>query len=82
MPRFGDAGLPRLRGLLFVVFFDLCEDLVAPVETVRRDAVTQMRFTRGRIDRQRRGSQFVVRATHTTPCGCLATLLYSHFILR
>ena len=39
--------------LFFVDFFGLLDNLFATIKTIRCNAVSQVRFARGRIDRQR-----------------------------
>ena len=49
------AGMPEDgERLLFVFNFGLNDDLLATVKTVRRNPVAQMRFSRRRVNRQRR----------------------------
>src|SRR6478609_10851148 len=52
---------------------------LAAVETVGRDAMTQMRFSGLGIDRQRRLGNRIVRAVHAALGGSLATLLNWHW---
>src|SRR5512139_1476386 len=69
----------RDRGL-FLAFLGhrLLDDLLAAVETVRRDAMTQVRLAAGAVDRQRGALQGIVRPAHATRGGCLAALLNCH----
>jgi hypothetical protein len=57
------------------------DDLTATVKAVGADMVTQMRFTRGRLNGQRRVGQKIVRTMHATLGRGLFVLLNSHFLL-
>jgi hypothetical protein len=57
------------------------DDLAASVKAVGANVVAQMRFARGRFDRQRRVGQKIVRAMHTTLGRGLLVLLDCHFLL-
>jgi hypothetical protein len=64
------------RPKLFVVFS--LQDLAATVIAVRADVVTQMRFTRGWLNCQRRSAQVIVSTVHAALGGGLFILLNSH----
>src|SRR6056297_841 len=73
------AGRPALRRPLFLVLDrDGLEHLLAAIETVRGNVVTTMRLAAGRVDRQRRLAERIVRAQHVALRGTLSILLYSH----
>jgi hypothetical protein len=57
------------------------DDLAATIKAVGADMVTQMRFTGGRLDGQRRVGQEIVRAMHATLGRGLFVLLDCHFLL-
>ena len=50
--------------LLLVLFFRLLDNLIAAIESIRCNAVSQVRFSRGRIDRQRWTGKFVMGSPH------------------
>lgn len=54
------------------------QDFLATVKTARRDVVTQMRFTRGRLNSQRGCSQEIVGAMHATLGWGFFVLLNGH----
>src|SRR6187402_1954198 len=54
---------------------------LAAIETIGRDAMTQVCFTGLRIDGQGRRLESVVRTMHTARGGSLATLLNWHFCI-
>uniref|UniRef100_E6PL32 Uncharacterized protein n=1 Tax=mine drainage metagenome TaxID=410659 RepID=E6PL32_9ZZZZ len=54
------------------------DDLAPTVKAVRADVVTQMHFTRGRFDRNRRLLQMLVRAMHAALGRRFLVLLYGH----
>jgi hypothetical protein len=67
---------PNNDGRLFVVFG--LQDFAATIVAVRADVVTQMRFTRGRFDCERRNAQVVVGTMHTALGRGLLVLLNGH----
>ena len=58
------------------------QDFLATVKTARRDVVTQMRFTRGRLNSQRGCSQEIVGAMHATLGWGFFVLLNGHKLLH
>jgi hypothetical protein len=72
----GRTSLPFIERLLALGL----QDLLATVETVRGDVVTQMRFTSGRLDGQRRGGQEIVSAMHATLGRGFFVLLNGHVV--
>ena len=68
------SGLPSNERLLALAL----ENLLAAVETGRGDVVTQVRFTGGRFDGQRRVGQEVMSAVHATLGRGLFVLLNGH----
>src|SRR5687767_13542374 len=74
------AGRPRAghctkSGLLLALGL---EDLLAPVISVGADVMPQVHFAGGRLERQRRIGQRIVRAVHAALRGRLPVLLYCH----
>src|SRR5512134_733121 len=65
---------------LFLAFLGhrLLDHLLAAVETVGRDAMTQVRLAAGAVDRQRGALQGIVRAAHAPRGGGLSALLNCH----
>src|SRR5574343_1476460 len=68
------ACLPLVERLLALAL----DDLLAAVKTGRGKEVTQMHFTRGRLDSQRRGGQEVMSAMHATLGRGFFVLLNGH----
>ena len=59
-------------------FGRLLDDALAAIETIRGDAMTQMRLAGLRIDRQRGLRQRIVRTVHAALGRCLSTFLNGH----
>jgi hypothetical protein len=57
------------------------DDFAATIKAIGADMVTQMGFTRGCFNSQRRGGQEIVRAVHATLGRGFFILLNSHFLL-
>src|SRR5215831_13599577 len=79
----GSTPIPGCRayGPRSVLVFGLGGFLDHPppaIETVRRNAVTQMSLARLRIARQRRLPESVMRAVHAASRRCLAAFLNGH----
>ncbi|CAM2178706.1 hypothetical protein PSAC2689_30110 [Paraburkholderia sacchari] len=72
-PGFG----PSRRTLERLVVLRL-DDFLAAVVAVRADVVTQMHFTRARLDSQRRAREEIVRAVHAALRRRLLVLLNCH----
>ena len=68
------SSLPSIERLLALAL----ENLLAAIETGRRDMVTQMSFTGGRFDSQRRIGQEVMSAVHAALGRGLFVLLNGH----
>jgi hypothetical protein len=67
------AGEPRSSGLFF-----FGNDTLAAIVTIGADVVTAMSFAGGRVFRQRRVGEAVVRTTHATAGRGFAILLNGH----
>ena len=75
----GPKARPLPEDLLFGLDFGgLLDDSLAAIEAVRRDAVTQVRLTRLRVDGQRGLRECVVRTMHAALGRRFATFLNGH----
>lgn len=78
MPLSCAIGQPKAGELLFALGLD---DLLAAIETVRADVVTQVRFAGCRFHRQRRISQEIMRPVHAALGRRFLVLLDCHDLL-
>ncbi|CAM2193834.1 protein of unknown function [Paraburkholderia kururiensis] len=68
----------RRRNAMWRLVVLRLDDLLAAVITIRADVVTQMHFTRARLDSQRGRLKEIVRAVHAALRRRLLVLLNCH----